>query len=95
VFIHNGDNSLTFLRNYDLPVPGSPISITLISPLILLDPSKQTSLPPNYYNNNPSLIVSCPKILGAKLLVNNLIKSYLWDIYLNFSISEGKNIVLL
>ena len=47
VYTHLWNTCSTYLRNYDLAVPGSPKSKTLMSPLILCFPPISLDSPPN------------------------------------------------
>lgn len=55
----------TYLRNWDLAVPGSPSKRQLISPLILCFPSISLASPPNIQRAKLFLIKLWPQIEGA------------------------------
>jgi len=55
----------THLRNWDLAVPGSPSSSTLMSPLRRCFPVYVLSCPPNMASASARLMSSCPKMDGA------------------------------
>ena len=68
------------LSNCDLAVPGSPTSKQWMSPLRCIPEVKFCSLPPSKRRMIPFLMVSCPRMDGARELASTLRGSGPWAI---------------